>query len=614
MKDKSTQADSKKVIKHVIPQIGLKEILLYDPADKLYQTLKDEGEIERLDQLMHLGALSHALPGVRQARWDYTVAILYYVSKFNQVPRMTSKFNIKNINFSSTVAALQVLALTWNIGHLPGTFAIEKGIYRYLYKYHQHNPIIGLNWPGNNCSDLQDKAKKFLEKRDYLAISRILAVIKLLKISLKPNEFIASLLESFVAPFLMEFTKSESRQWPKIRQAFKVARHLAYLTLDSPFTGLQWGPSIPQLLEHQISSGDVSLENIDASISEILSPIERATYELVYHSDDARKEGSIVANQALLYLDRHANASAEIDRWLTCRTYDSLGLGQRLGIETIEQVVSIKLRSNYKFLTGSSVELEKSLRSKGFSHPIISEYKAWNSEVVLEPDELLIDVIHDSKPNSKDIGKFIIWFMTHFENFKERTLSESSLIRKVSLESSYIKILKRLVELLNLEVTAIFDPWPLQKFKVFERLASFEAEGKIWASSSKLDDPIIKNIVRDRTCMIPNELKDAYAELKGIHALRKYLRKRYAGKDFRQKWLVLTCSVKLRRDNNDLIEFDGGLVRISSRSGNITWYGLETKRGNENPLSSLNRRLDRLKIEGKRLRLNSQHAFLELPL
>ena len=77
--------------KHVIPHVGPTEIHLYTPVDRVYRLLDECKEISRLKGLRHLGALSHALPGTRHTRWDYTVALLYYAQSLD-LPGMKSAF------------------------------------------------------------------------------------------------------------------------------------------------------------------------------------------------------------------------------------------------------------------------------------------------------------------------------------------------------------------------------------------------------------------------------------------------------------------------------------------------------------------------------------------
>ena len=63
-----------------------------------------------------------------------------------------------------------------------------------------------------------------------------------------------------------------------------------------------------------------------------------------------------------------------------------------------------------------------------------------------------------------------------------------------------------------------------------------------------------------------------------------------------------------------LIEFDGGILKISSKSGKLTWYGLETKSGRENPTASLTKRLAAIGIAGAITTIDSNHAYCEIEL
>ncbi len=62
------------------------------------------------------------------------------------------------------------------------------------------------------------------------------------------------------------------------------------------------------------------------------------------------------------------------------------------------------------------------------------------------------------------------------------------------------------------------------------------------------------------------------------------------------------------------MEFDGGLLQISSRYGNLTFYGLESKHGGENAAESLRRRLSELEISVQPISINRDHAYVELKL
>jgi hypothetical protein len=61
---------------------------------------------------------------------------------------------------------------------------------------------------------------------------------------------------------------------------------------------------------------------------------------------------------------------------------------------------------------------------------------------------------------------------------------------------------------------------------------------------------------------------------------------------------LLTASITIgTAEKPDMIEFDGGAVKVSARTGRLTFYGLESKSGKGSAINSLKRRIDRLGIE-----------------
>src|SRR5690606_34096608 len=119
---------------------------LFAPAPKVLHFLRDIGEVHRLERLRHLGVLERSLQGISHTRWDYTASMLYVATKLR--PAGTSrKVMFGKTCFSSFTAAVQVAALLSNIGHLPGTFAVEKGVMRWLHARNATNPASALPWP-----------------------------------------------------------------------------------------------------------------------------------------------------------------------------------------------------------------------------------------------------------------------------------------------------------------------------------------------------------------------------------------------------------------------------------------------------------------------------------
>jgi len=609
----SAAAPRTETIEHVIPHVGLTQITLYSPAPALYSCLRNISEVSRLEHLLHLGALSRALPGTRYTRWDYTVAMAYYAEQL-RAPGMNSQFNLGGVSFSSTNAALQTIALCWNIGHLPGTFPVEKGVYRFLHERNPEKPADALPWPNDDSQEarsIKQRANKFLRDEDYAGLARVLAIVKLLSLGDDDSD-IRDLAYRFVAPFFLSYDEGESRQWRKLRTAFNVVRHLAYLTLDTPLADLPWCPSISSLLGRLLEPEDMSLEELSNCICEVLSPIERITYSSLYHRDIARQEAAVVADWVHTQLRTHQDPQALISHWMTHGLFQDLGIGRKPRPRQAALAGSIRLRSFF-LPTDYLVEVECALRKKKFPLPLASQYQSWNAATIIEPDELIIDAFMKQDPTPDDVGRLLIWTIQNFDALSAKPDNEFELFRKGDLEEAYVSLLARAFELAFPGVSVKLEPWPLRRFGLFPRMSE-EHRGSVWACNAKLSDPIARHITRNRSAHISNGLRDQYAELLGIRELRNHLQKRSKAKDLRQRCLLVTAAVVFHREGRDLIEFDGGIAVVSSRSGRIRWYALESKRRSGDPLHSLHTRLSMIGLEGSAQKLSSTHAFVEVEL
>lgn len=603
-------------IRHIIPQVGTVGITLFPPADLLYDKLIETKEIRRLNKLRHLGSLSYLKQGARQARWDYTVAMLHYIDML-QLSGLSTGFKIGSIEFSSAKAALQSIALIWNLGHLPGTFATEKGLIRFLYAKNRSSPAHVFNWPHiylSSVKHIRKEATRVLQEYDYIALSKVLAIIKLFSFAETPTDFIFHFTSYFAAPFLLSYEPNTSQQWSKLRKAHRIVRHLAYLTIDSPLTGIRCIPSIPTLFDDLLKTADGDLEILANHTSEILSPFERLTYARLYHCEEARKDASLLAKHVEEYLSSSGSFNTIIDSWLRAGLFRELGLGKKPYRKTIKIGASVPLRSHFVGVDVSPTELEASLNKKGFYLSAIFYYQAWNSHTLIEPDELIIDIMSSDTPSTLDIGKFLGWFIANFDNLNAKPDDLFDILKKVEIAEAYAKLLGRAISIAFPLVTVNLKPWRLSQFGILaDTLPEYSSCG-IWAAKATLDDPITRHIIWDRSKSIPAHLKDNYEEILGIKALRKRLLKQCRGRHLRHKFLVVTGSVKFRGRTRDLMEYDGGILKIAPRGGKLTWYGLESKRGSEDPATCLKKKLRRVRISAPVTQLSSNHAFVELTL
>jgi len=600
---------------HVVPHIGLKEIRLYPPADRVYRFLKKQKETVRLINLRHLGALSYALPGARHARWDYTVAMLYYAQSLD-LPGMNSSFTL-GVEFSSALAALQSIALCWNIGHLPGTYAVEKGVYRWLHDIDKKSPTDVLEWPNAQNQTVQHcrkEANRILHEQDYLGISRVLAAIKLLSWLDSGDNELSKFIYGFAIPYLLSYDEGDSKQWYKLRRAFTVVRHLAYLTLDISLTGLEWCPSIPSLLRQEVNREDTDLDRLSDRLAEVLSPIEHLVYASLYHQPEARKEAAVVADWVHVKLKQAKNAPSMISGWMQKGLFSDLRIGRKPSPKSTVIAGSILLRTHFVAPGLSSVDIESLLRLKGFPLPIVLIYKAWNSEVMLEPDEMIIDANVRKAATPNDVGRLLAWMIGQFESLTAKSDDTYALLQKMDFERTYTSLFKRAFELSLPGKTVNIEQWPLSRFGLFPEYPPDETRGCMWVCDAKLENEIARHIIRDRSRHIAPVWRDKYAELLGLRELRNHLQSEWKGRKLRQRCLLVTASVRLRGHGKDLFEFDGGIAVVTSRGGQIIWYGLESKRGDGDPLRSLKDRLERLGLPVDAHRLSARYAFARLKL
>jgi len=613
----------KQAIEHVVPWVSLVRIRLFEPADRFYAFLQEIGEVDRLKRLRHLGGLARAFPGAEHTRWDYAVATLHYAERLAQLSGMRSSFKVGKAKFSSCAAALQTAALCWSIGHLPGTFAVEKGVYRMLRHLSSEDPARVLPWPSTSEAITSARLKKllqvtndYLDEYDYLGLARVLAAIKLLNHAGQCCKSVRQVTEDFCVPFLLEEDDPTSQQWPKVRQAFELARRLAYLTLDAPLAGLLWCPPVPLIFAHAIQEEDQDLERLAEGLGEILSPVDRLVYLSVYHRVEARRRAAELAArvyQHLRDLAEDEEIRSVIADWMTKPDIAELELRQPQF--AYELAGSIQLRSFLPLADRPPGQLEDSLAEKGASATVLI-YSPWYSDKRIEPDEVFFDLWLDQDPCPQDVGRMLLWFIESFHEPDARPDNDFYMMKKMDMEPGLVNLLARAVELsvpeYNLEVRA----WPLRDLGLFENTPLEWPRGAVWPCET-LDEPIVKHIVRKKDkAKIARRLESVVDELSGLRELRSYLLRRWRSDPPGQCCLLITASIRLQaKDGRNRIEFDGGIVTISSVDGFIHFYALETKGGRGKAAESLQRRLQKAGLRPSQIKpLAKKHAFAELEL
>ncbi len=618
-------------LKHTIPNIGLVRFPLYAPADKLLALLQDTGEVSRLKRLKHVGALESALPGISHSRWDYVMSMLYVASRI-EVPGGNSKFRIGGAEFSSAIAAVQCAALLSNIGHLPGTFAVEKGVARYLWATNRERPLeelqrlLEMTDPCYGAlDDLHQFVRDYLWASDYTRINRILGLLKATQwvvLNELPSH-LAHIVDDFHVWLLFPDIRSKSLQWDKINRLFELVRRLSYLNLDSSFSDAPVRVLVSRLVggnETERSNG-FAVKDLER-IMEVLSSYEHVVYWHLYHRPECRKIVAIVASLVHQRLAEAKQPGDLVRRWLTESDISVVLDGSRLEQENcMNQAASITTRSHFVSLSGPIAKLEfdliqRVMRDTGCAS--VLSYQPWLYEARIEPDESTVDLYSDGNGTPALIGRFIAWVMRELD-YKEKSSDDVyGLMCKRDIEGIYAALLAQVVQLSYQDVNLELSAWPLSRLGLFAGQDSAD-QIRVWASNANLESAFVGHILRRGTKPPELSLRNLQAELQGLARLRNRLRRemqksgRYARSGCR--FLVLTSSVRLTRDDERLMEFDGGIVRVNLRTGKMTFYGLETKssRSAEHSANSLERRLkEKTGIDAHAKKLGRNSAFVEL--
>ena len=220
---------------YAIPGLGVVNVDLYGICQSLYDEMIVSGECDRLQNLNHLGALELIYPGMKHSRWDYTVSSLYIATK------LPAKYVDSRVTFAAGHQityreAAQAIILLSSVGHVPGTFAVEQGIMRYLYERDSRNPLSAL--PLKGLTRPQQKAfEEDLLDLDYRGLNRALVLWKISRSPTSRYHVAPSLLQPLLLPFYVTSLRkaNSSINWSLLDEIVLLATQIAYLNLDSTY-------------------------------------------------------------------------------------------------------------------------------------------------------------------------------------------------------------------------------------------------------------------------------------------------------------------------------------------------------------------------------------------
>lgn len=214
--------------------MGKLKIELYGIAEKFYEILEKYGYIDKLKSNAQLGVIQCVCEGSHHTRWEYVVTQLYLINCLqskgpNNLGLANNSPKIGNAKVSGT-EILQVWVLLFNVGHMIGTFASEKG---FLMHCKENKDAMRLFLNGINDTEVRAFARKVIVDEKLFSTHMAIAFFILARIRGGYFEAISSCEEIGKAHIIMPEKGVERLR--KLKMISAKIRALAILYLDSNY-------------------------------------------------------------------------------------------------------------------------------------------------------------------------------------------------------------------------------------------------------------------------------------------------------------------------------------------------------------------------------------------
>lgn len=290
-------------IEYTIPSLGIINTKIYKPyAASCYIFLEKYGFIDKLKRISQLGVIKNTFNGSHHPRWEYVVLQIYLLNSLkntNYKSGLGSNYKIvfkdEEIKLSGC-ELIQIWILLLNSGHIPGTFASERGFLLYLNQNYISYKTFKRGLPKNLKEIFDEK----MYKNDIYDIHKFIMAFLLKRHthypvkcgknkSIKFVNFLIKCLELFM------LNNENDEKLLKYKFYFNRIRQLSYLFLDSHYTAFPINFNISQFifnLDYHVqelfspnSHLNETLHSFDNLLTNDLYNSKQSIYELTIHSD-----------------------------------------------------------------------------------------------------------------------------------------------------------------------------------------------------------------------------------------------------------------------------------------------------------------------------------------
>lgn len=556
-------------LSYVLPLIGPIEIELYDFAENLYKILKSKGEIQRLQSLAHLGVLQDLFPGIKHSRWDYTIVNLYLIDLL-RLEGLSSAKKVGSLRLSGK-DMLQTMALIANIGHIPGTFAVEKGIMRAIY---QDSTIYDKIIEGSSFK----KSQLTKSQLNYIFINKLLACLKLQdwiqNANDDENKQILQAVHILAKDLFLNTSDKEHRKI--ILSYFNQIRRMSYQYLDSIYVDLPIVIDLPKFISNFGKNKQQQAQYFEY-INNLLPEYERILYAKIYHSKEAREivmKYSRATEQWMLNNEDRMNAIRDL--------ISAAEIPQE--IQEIKQEIEENLNYHKIFTIYIRTQFESNLLIDSFIEKGIDEFEYEASKVIqgIDPEaqvcifyvpglkesitgeltsgDILLDIwLNDSKKKLKALSILLVFFYLNFCQ-KMNTIFGIGFI----WEAIFKAIIEDVLQGYTVKIETFPDEFFLDDFLLINE------KDKFMVFSSRRDLEEVLSAFRKKTD--PSWPKDKKRKFNELKSLQRLLRKTFKPKKgIRALHLVVPGDVEFRDKNTkkSIAEFDGAQLKIIMRGNDL---------------------------------------------
>lgn len=283
------------ILNYNVPQLGKVTSELYDEAENCYNFLDYYPYVEKMKNIDQLGVIRGVHEGAHHSRWEYVMVQLSLIHQLSTLKDERTGRNIANglglqrkNNFSgskiSGAGIIQMWILLFNSGHLPGTFATEKGLLRYSMENLRFQEVIyeGLN---NKTWHIFDKV---CEDKDVYNFHKVLICFQLLRHKGSNTRFGNELIDLFLEVINYHFPGEDTKnRQSNLINLYNRIRQLSFLFLDSQYLSFPLNLDLSKIFFNFPYYINDLFKKHNSSILRTLDSFEDLLSINVYHSPEA---------------------------------------------------------------------------------------------------------------------------------------------------------------------------------------------------------------------------------------------------------------------------------------------------------------------------------------